>query len=276
MSRGSFVDARAKLGRAARLRSRGGVARPWWRDAVIAECVAAVLFSLTPGTASAQQWSPRGSPRAYSVYRMTEAPAAMGRWDPCTPIGYRVNSALAGQGAVVDVREAVRRLSWATGLTFVYRGRTTVVPQAEWDDAAYPADTQVIVAWVRPAQTLLWPEGTITVNGQDTTVGTGGAWHVHARDSAGRLWGRYSRGYALLNARVTLPAGFAAIGRSGSRGREIMHELGHMVGLDHPHLADREQIMFPELTRRPGRWGRGDLAGLRSVGAGGGCLNDVA
>jgi len=54
-----------------------------------------------------------------------------------------------------------------------------------------------------------------------------------------------------------------------------MHELGHVVGLDHPRHGGRLQIMYPVLTRKPAQWGRGDLAGLRFVGAGGGCLTDV-
>jgi len=207
---------------------------------------------------------------------MDEAPTAMGRWDPCRPIGYRVNRTRATPGAVADVREAVRRVSWATGLKFVYRGTTTVVPQEQWANHAYPADTQLIVAWVRPSQTTLWPSGGMTVNGQNTLAGRGGSWHVTARDTAGRLWGRYNRGFVILNAGMNFPAGFGATGPSGSRGRQLMHELGHVVGLDHPFRADRQEVMYPELTRRPAHWGRGDLAGLRIVGAGGGCLRDVA
>ncbi len=232
-------------------------------------------MSLVPAPASAGVRSPSGNASAFALQRMAEAPSARGRWDPCTVIGYRVNRSLAGPGAVRDLREAVRRLSAATGLTFAYRGRTRLVPQADWGRDDYPADTQVIVAWVHPSRTTLWPEGAYSVDGQDVVAGTGGAWHVHATDSSGRLWGRYTRGFVLLNAGVTLPAGFAAVGPSGSRGREIMHELGHLVGLDHPRLADPDQVMFPELTRRPARWGSGDLAGLRLVGATGGCLHDL-
>jgi hypothetical protein len=231
---------------------------------------------LPPGQASAHRWVPRGDPRAFAVYTMDEAPQAMGRWDPCTPIGYRVNDAQATPGAVADVREAVRRVSRATGLTFVYRGTTTVIPQAQWADDAYPADTQLIVAWVRPSQSTLWPEGAITINGKDTLAGRGGSWHVHATDDTGRLWGRYNRGFVLMDARLKFPAGFKAIGRSGPRGRALMHELGHVVGLDHPLMTDRQEIMSPELQRKPARWGQGDRAGLRIVGASGGCLVDVA
>jgi hypothetical protein len=255
--------------------SRGLLGRVKASRCLLAGGLAVTLLALVPGPASAQVRNPSGDARAFALQRMAEAPSARGRWDPCTVIGYRVNSVLAGPGAVADVREAVRRLSAATGLTFVYRGRTRRVPQAGWAAVDYPSDTQVIVAWVRPAQTTLWPERIVTVSGSDTIAGTGGAWHVHATDTSGRLWGRYTRGFVLLNARVTLPAGFAAAGPSGPRGRELMHELGHLVGLDHPRLADQDQVMYPELTRRPGRWGNGDLAGLHLVGASGGCLHDV-
>jgi hypothetical protein len=187
-----------------------------------------------------------------------------------------VNIAGATPGAVADVREAARRLSKATGLTLLYRGTTTVVPQAEWADDAYPADTQLVIAWVLPTQSTLWPQGTISINGQNTLAGRGGAWHVSAKDTGGRPWGRYIRGFVLVNASLKFPAGFRASGHSGSRGLEIMHEMGHVVGLDHPLLADPQEVMSAELTRKPARWGRGDLAGLKIVGAGGGCLTDLA
>ena len=199
----------------------------------------------------------------------------MGRWDPCRPIGYRVNREQGTHGSIRDVKKAIHRVSKATGLTFVYRGRTSRIPQAMWSDHAYPSDTQLIIAWIRPSQSTLWPSGTISINGKDTVAGRAGSWHVHATDTAGRLWGRYNRGFVLLNARMRFPAGFRAIGPTGSRGRELMHELGHVVGLDHPRTGGRQQIMYPELTRKHSRWGRGDLAGLRIVGARGGCLVDV-
>jgi hypothetical protein len=243
--------------------------------AALIACVASILLVLPPGQASAQTHSPRGNPKAFAVYTMPEAPQALGRWDPCTPIGYRVNATLATPGAVDDVKEAVHRVSQATGLTFVYRGTTSIVPQSAWADDAYPADTQLVIAWVRPSQSTLWPTGSLSIDGTDTVAGRGGAWHVHATDPAGRLWGRYNRGFVLLNAGQKLPAGFRTTGPSGSRGLELMHEMGHVVGLDHPRQGGRQQVMYPVLTHRPARWGRGDLAGLKIVGAGGGCLVDV-
>jgi len=238
----------------------------------LAACVAALLLMLPPGQASAKRWTARGRANAFAVFAMEEAPHEAGRWDPCRPIGYRVNRTQATRGAVKDVKKAIHRVSNATGLTFVYRGTTTRIPQAQWTKHAYPADTQLIIAWIRPPQSTLMPRGVATL---ESLAGRGGAWHVPARDKTGRLWGRYDRGYAVLNAGMHFPAGFRATGRSGSRGRELMHELGHVVGLDHPREGGRQQIMYPVLTRKPAHWGRGDLTGLRLVGAGGGCLTDV-
>ena len=46
------------------------------------------------------------------------------RWDPCEPIHYVVNAELAPPGSVEDVHEAVRRVSGATRIAFVYEGPT--------------------------------------------------------------------------------------------------------------------------------------------------------
>ena len=44
------------------------------------------------------------------------------RWNPCQPIHYVVNTTLAPEGSLGDVHEAVRRISAATGIAFVYEG----------------------------------------------------------------------------------------------------------------------------------------------------------
>jgi hypothetical protein len=243
--------------------------------AALIVCIASILLAWPTSQASAHSRSLSGDARAFAVSTTDGVGRPIGRWDPCTPIGYRVNATRAAPGALADVREAVRRVSRATGLTFIYRGTTTVVPQAKWADHAYPADTALIVAWIRPSQSTLWPNGTTSGSGQETVAGRSGAWYMPATDRAGRPWGRYDRGFVLLDQRPRFPAGFGTTGRWGSRGRELMHEMGHLVGLAHPHLADQQEVMYPELTRRPARWGRGDLAGLRIVGASGGCLHDV-
>ena len=62
------------------------------------------VLALAPGPASAGVRSPSDAARAFSLQRMAELPSARGRWDPGTVIGYWVNRALAGPGAIRDVR----------------------------------------------------------------------------------------------------------------------------------------------------------------------------
>lgn len=58
-------------------------------------------------------------------------------------------------------------------------------------------------------------------------------------------------------------------GAGSPHGMVLMHEVGHVVGLD--HYGDRRQIMHPSATLPAAVWGAGDLAGLRRIGKVGGC-----
>jgi hypothetical protein len=53
-----------------------------------------------------------------------------------------------------------------------------------------------------------------------------------------------------------------------------MHDVGHVVGLDDTRRADPREVMYPQLTRQPARWGRA-IWPAWIVGAGGGSLPDV-
>jgi hypothetical protein len=51
----------------------------------------------------------------------------------------------------------------------------------------------------------------------------------------------------------------------------VLHELGHLVGLD--HVRDRGELMFPTANDVVG-YGPGDLQGLAALGRGA-CFSDV-
>ena len=55
-------------------------------------------------------------------------------------------------------------------------------------------------------------------------------------------------------------------------GGVLVHEFGHVVGLD--HVEDTDELMYRYAGRGSVTFGPGDLAGLAAVGAGdGSCLD---
>ncbi len=214
------------------------------------------------GAATCAEPTPTPNPEDVNDYTLPDPPA---RWDPCTPtpIGVRVNTANAPDSAIADTREALRRLGDASGLRFTYQGRTNLVPESTFDN--YPSDTQIVVAWADPAETDL-------LNGNQ--VGRGGyAMRRGYRDAQGEPVHRIMRGGVALDqsSPVSQRSGF---GVGPTLGELLMHELGHVVGLQH---AERSaQLMYPTLQGSPDdQWGPGDLTGLALQGAEQGCLTQV-
>ena len=180
------------------------------------------------------------------------------RYDPCKPIHYTANLALAPANAAADLQEAVRRVSAATGMTFVYDGTSTEIPTSHRDlhganrlPSGWPP---VVVAWARPSDTDLFAPG---------SIGEGGStWSGFPGHEV------YMTGLVVIDATQNdrLAAGFGGT----SLGAVLMHELGHVVGLD--HVGDQSQLMYANVTAKPAVYGAGDLAGLRLLGRDQGCL----
>ncbi|QSZ47979.1 peptidase M10A and M12B matrixin and adamalysin [Arthrobacter sp. D5-1] len=176
-------------------------------------------------------------------------------YSPCRPIHYVVNADLGDPSWQPLVEEAIRQASVATGLKFVYDGPSSEVPStnrqgyqpARYGDRWAP----VLIAWSTPEQVP-------RLTGQ--TVGLGGSSSIGLSD-----------GYkAYVTGTVSLDAPqFAGIVDT-SEGKEIgvaviMHELGHLLGLD--HVDDPRQLMFDQAS-----WVRqyaaGDRTGLAQLGSG--------
>lgn len=202
------------------------------------------------------------------VHYLSGSAANPARWDPCVSVGYRVNTSGATAGALADVKGAAARINRVSGLHLTYRGSTRLVPTGH-NAGSYPADTDIVIAWVRPGQTSFIPRGAVQ-------VGTGGAswrsWRV-----GGRTYSRMDAGMVVLSTSSnSLPAGFGSgrtVGWLGTRGQMLLHELGHAVGLN--HAKDASQVMYPILTRKLASFGAGDAVGLHKLGRASGCFPAV-
>jgi hypothetical protein len=150
----------------------------------------------------------------------------------------------------------VARIERLTGLRFVRDGVTDEAPRKDrptMDVARYGNRwSPVLVAWTDPEE---YP----SMNGY---AGLGGPDAVSG-DRAGTR--RYVTGVVLLNRDHLSEV------RTWPEGRErveavVLHELGHLVGLD--HIDDASQLMFRRPTALPGVVGDGDRRGLARLGKG--------
>lgn len=181
------------------------------------------------------------------------------RWNPCEPIHYVVNPGRSPAGSVEDVHEAVARASEATGIAFAYEGLTGEVPSRSrraYQPNRYPGGwAPVLIAWVDPDETDIRFE-------EEHDVAAAVARPVTPRTGEAVI----VSGWIAMNEDDPNPPGFAS---PGAQGPTILHEWGHILGLD--HVEQDGQLMEPS-----GGWmtdfGPGDLAGLERLGRSSGCL----
>jgi len=229
--------------------------------AVLTAVLARGLLGDAPddGTSAVRPTLDAGGTRGdgYALWALDRAGAPL-RWDACTPIGVVLSTVEAPDGAEDDLREALTRLSDASGLRLELRGTTDERPSADRalvvDTAAGWAWAPVLVGWVAPDAALGL-----------TPLDRGIALPVAVRDGDREA---FVTGQVALNARRTdLVPGFGD--RSDAWGATLLHELVHLVGLD--HVDDPSQLMSTDPGSGPVVFGAGDLAGLARVGAAAGC-----
>jgi hypothetical protein len=176
-------------------------------------------------------------------------------YDPCRPIRYVVNERTAPPGAAALVEEAVARIAEVTGLRFQLEGSTD--ERATPDRAGFQPQrygdrwAPVLIAWSDPAE--------LPVLGGDV-AGIGGSTAVQAglRDELVYVTGMVALDGPQLGEIMAGGNGAAYV-----RG-VILHELGHLIGLD--HVDDPTQLMHAR-----GQFAylqAGDITGLVRLGTG--------
>ena len=180
------------------------------------------------------------------------------RWNPCAAVDYRVNVQQA-PAALAAVQSAVGQLSKATGITFAYRGTTTYIPRANgW--GSQPAS--LVIGFARH-NGLLGGSNLLTSSYQ---LGEGG-FQSSMFSWAGRITSyKITKGYVVLDT-----DGF---NRASAHVKTavLLHELGHAVGLNHARFSS--EVMYSSVSNGgPDYYSAGDLAGLRKLGRGAGCLS---
>ncbi len=219
-----------------------------------------VLFAAR-GTPAAQVQTPVGSSgEGYAVWARNGDGTAV-RWDPCAPIEIVVSEtglplSYPVEEHVADVTRAAATLAEATGLDLVVRERTDEVPSADRStivDApeGTPRWAPVLVGWRPPG------EGGLPLRDVDRGV----AVPVAVGPEGAQV---YVTGQVVLNPlREDLLPGTGS--RSDSWGATILHELAHVLGLDHVDDPGELMHVYPGSGRV--ELGPGDLAGLAAVGA---------
>lgn len=190
---------------------------------------------------------------AYAFLHVADDGSPVG-YDPCRPVRYVVRPDGMPDGGQALVAEAAAILGSATGLVLEYAGPTDEVPAVErtliqperYGDVWAP----VLVAW---SDETTMPELAGDV------AGVGGSAAVPGADG---------RGQWLAAGRVVLDVADlgAMLGRPGGREQAralVVHELAHVLGLD--HVEDPGELMYPVNAVRTDL-GPGDLAGLAMVG----------
>ncbi|RKS80404.1 matrixin [Motilibacter peucedani] len=177
-----------------------------------------------------------------------------GHWNGCHVVTYRVNPTALPPGFMTDLATALSKIHDVTGLSFQYLGASSYVPWGNGSGTipAADADADLLVAAADPSESAQLTSSTIALGGSNYQVPSGREPQIY-------------RGFYLFNTQYdSLADGFAP--GVDSKGYVMLHELGHVLGLDHVG-DDPGEVMYPYINGASfdGGYASGDLAGLHAL-----------
>lgn len=169
------------------------------------------------------------------------------------PIKYAVRSDCAPPGAMNLVTRALQCISNVTGHEFAFDGTFTQLPRQGSD--------RIEIGWAFSDEFTEW-QARHEPDADAKVIGWGGTRAAPLPDRSGLL--ALSGGIVLLRADTGYELGFTS---GFSHGEVLLHELGHVMNLD--HVSDPNEIMCPAspALQSPLDLGPGDSAGLRQLAA---------
>ncbi len=221
----------------------------------------------TPGHEASS--SPLGTPRppafpsrGYAFLATQDDGVTPVAWDPCRPVHYVVRPDGAPPGGDAVLASSLARVSAVTGLVFVPDGVSDEAPSPQ--RAGYQPQrygdrwAPVLIAWQTAQEN---PDFAGDV------IGQAGPQRVRSPGKPAV----YVSGQLTLDSRRMS----ALLGEQGGQAVAegvVLHELGHLLGLDHVDASS--EVMYPQADRVITQFGPGDLTGLAALGAGA-CVPDL-
>lgn len=182
------------------------------------------------------------------------------RWNPCATIHWTSNSARGPVGGLDVLKAGVAKIAAQTGTTWVYDGATATVPSTSYLPKTPTTNRPVLLGWADGATSDLLAGKPAGVLGMARTVWFG------TDDGKGTRIAATRAATVALDRTDRLPLRGAV-----SWSATVLHELGHVMGLDHP--SDSRQLMASTLPANVTDMQAGDRAGLTRVGRSAGCVN---